>query len=168
MRRLRMLGIAMFVAFPFLTSATQISGLGDTASVPSALLITTWARSLDFQWSMPPVSSVPIADETINIDTQGYGSPLVPGLFSIGLTAGETTTGAVSILGESEPGSRLTLAILIFIALAALLKGFPTPSPAFSGFGEHLTLERRADSTVLGLVSILYSMAVFFLKLRKA
>ena len=29
-------------------------------------------------------------------------------------------------------------------------------------------LERRADSTVLGLVSILYSMAVFFLRLRKA
>jgi hypothetical protein len=59
----------------------------------------------------------------------------------------------------------LTLAILIFIALAALLKGFP--SPAFSGYGGHL-MEQRADSTVLGLVSLLYSMAVFFLKLRKA
>ena len=56
--------------------------------------------------------------------------------------------------------------ILIFIVFAALLKGFPLP--AFSGFGGHLMLERRADSTVLGLVSILYSMAVFFLKLRKA
>jgi len=165
MLRLRMLGIAMFAVFPFLASATQISDLGDTTSVPSALLIT-WATSPDFQWSMSPVTSFRIADELIDIDTQGYGSPFLPGLFSIDPMAGESAIGAVSILGESEPGSRLTLAILIFIALAALLKGFP--SPAFSGFGEHLILERSADSTVLGLVSILYSMAVFVLKLRKA
>ena len=165
MVRVRMLGMAMFVVFPFLTSATQISGLSDTASVPGALLVT-WAGSLDSQWSMPPVAGFRIADESIDIDTQGHGSAFLSGLFSIDPSAGESTTGAVSILGESERGSRLTLAIFIFIALAALRKGFP--SPVFSGFGEHLTLERRADSTVLGLVSILYSMAVFFLKLRRA
>jgi hypothetical protein len=161
MLRLRMLGIATFVVFPFLTSATQISALGDTTSVPSALL-TTWAGSPDSQWSMPPVTSFRVADE-FDIDTQGYG--FLPGLFSIDPSAAESATGAVSILG-SEPGLRLSLVILIFIAFAALLKGFP--SPAFSGFGGHLMLERRADSTVLGLVSILYSMAVFFLRLRKA
>jgi hypothetical protein len=163
MLRLRMLGIAMFVVFPFLAPATQISDLGDTTSVPSALLIT-WAGSPDSQWSMPPVTSFRVADELFDIDTQSYGS-FLPGLFSIDPSAAESATRAVSILG-SEPGLRLSLAILIFIAFAALLKGFP--SPAFSGFGGHLMLERRADSTVLGLVSILYSMAVFFLKLRKA
>jgi hypothetical protein len=162
MLRLRMLGIAMFVVFPFLAPATQISDLGDTTSVPSALLIT-WAP--DFQWSMAPVTSLRIADEVINSDTQGYGSPFLPGLFSIDPTAGENATDAVSILGGSEPGSRLTLSIFIFIALAVLLKGFPSPA---SDFGEQLTLEQRTDSTVLGLVSILYSMAVFFLKLRRA
>jgi hypothetical protein len=31
-----------------------------------------------------------------------------------------------------------------------------------------LMSERSADTAVLGLVSVLYSMAVFFLKLRKA
>ena len=162
MVRLRVLGIAMFVVFPFLTSATQISELGNTTSVPSALLIT-WAGSPDSQWSMPPAATFRIAHDLFDIDTEGYGSP---GLFAIDPSAGESATSAVSILGESEPGSRSGLAILIFIVFAALLKGFP--SPAFSGFGEHLMLERRADSTVLGLVSILYSMAVFFLKLRKA
>jgi hypothetical protein len=161
MLRLRMLSIAMFAVFPFLASATQISDFGDTASVPSALL-STWASSPDFQWSIAPVTSFGIADGLV--DTQGPS--FLPGLFSIDPAAGEGAIGAVAMLGESEPGSRLTLAILIFIALGALLKGFP--SPAFSSFGEHLTLEQRADSTVLGLVSILYAMAVFFLKLRKA
>ncbi len=35
-------------------------------------------------------------------------------------------------------------------------------------FGEGVMLERRADTAVLGLVSILYSIAVFFLKQRRA
>jgi hypothetical protein len=35
-------------------------------------------------------------------------------------------------------------------------------------FLEGLMLERSADTAVLGLVSILYSIAVFFLKQRKA
>jgi hypothetical protein len=161
MLRLRMLGIAAFVVFPFLASATQLSETGHTTSVPSALL-SMWAGGPDSQWSMPPVTTFR-ADEMFDLDTQGYGSPR---LFSIDSSAVESATSAVSILGESEPGSRSGLAILIFIAFAALLKGFP--SPAFSGFGGHLMLERRADSTVLGLVSMLYSMAVFFLKLRKA
>jgi hypothetical protein len=158
---LRMLGLAMFAVFPFLASATQISDLGDTTtSVPSALL-NTWAKSPDFEWSMAPATSFGIADEWIDIDAQSFGS-LLPRLFSIDPAAEESAIGAVS----TEPGSRLTLAILIFIVLAALLRGFP--SPAFSGFREHSMLEQRTDSTVLGLVSILYAMAVFFLKLRRA
>src|SRR5437868_5284675 len=124
MLRLRMLGIAMFVVFPLLTSATQISELGGTASVPSAVLIT-WAGSSDFQWSTPP-AAFRIADESITIDTQGYTSPFLPGLFSTDPSVGKSAPGAVS-LGESESGSRLSLAILIFIAFAALLKGFPSP-----------------------------------------
>ena len=163
MLRVRILGIAAFVVFPLLTSATQLSELGHTPSAPSALL-SMWAGGPDFQWSTPPVTAIRIADELTAIDTQGYASPFLPGLFDP--PAGESATGAVSILGESESGSRLSLAILIFIAFAALLKGFP--SPVFSGFEEQFTMEQRADSTVLGLVSILYSMAVFFLKLRKA
>jgi len=153
------LGLTMLVVFPFLASATQISDLGDTTSVPSALL-NTWAKSPDFEGSMAPATSFGITDGWFDIDTQGFGS-LLPGLFSIDPSE-ESAIGTVS----TEPGSRLTLAILIFIVLAALLRGFP--SPAFSGFGEHHMLEQRTDSTVLGLVSILYAMAVFFLKLRKA
>jgi hypothetical protein len=43
------------------------------------------------------------------------------------------------------------------------------PQNCSSGyFLEGMMLERSADTAVLGLISILYSIAVFFLKQRKA
>jgi|HubBroStandDraft_4_1064222.scaffolds.fasta_scaffold314752_1 hypothetical protein len=160
---LRMLSVVAFVAMsPFLTSATQISGLGDTTSVPT--LLSACVGSPKFQWSMPPDTSFGIADKLINTDTDG--SSFLPVLFSSDPAAGENDDAAASMFGESQPGSRLTFTISIFVALGLLLKGFP--SSGVSNFGGYLMLQQRADSTLLSLVSILYSTAVFFLKLRRA
>jgi hypothetical protein len=125
--RLRMLVLATFVVFPVLISATQISEVGNTSSLPSTPFIT-WGEILECQWSIPPDPTSRIADELTGIGAQGHGFPFLPGLFSIDPTAGESDTAAISVLGEPEPKGRLSFAIFVFITLGALLKYLSSPA----------------------------------------
>jgi hypothetical protein len=126
---LRILSIATFVAFPLLTSATQMSELGVMTSVPGITSIK-WAGSADFQWLMPQGAGSRIPDDLTTIGAQDDRSSFSPDLFSIN-SAGEESNAAaadISVLGESEPEGRLTFSIFILIALGALLKCLSSPA----------------------------------------
>lgn len=129
---LRMLALATFVVFPAVISATQISEVGNTSSLPSTPFITR-SGALDFQWFTPPDPTSRIAGELSGIDAQDPGFPFLSDLFSTDPTSGVSDSAATAF-GESEPRGRLTLAIWIVITLGALLKYLTSPA-----FYEHLS-----------------------------